>query len=99
MSSATQSWRADYLAGAVEAALLRGRLLNQAALVATGSATEADVRRLLEFWMVQRGMPVRPEHRVPANVRTELAGRVGATAVEGCGCDREPPSGQELSAV
>lgn len=97
MSSAMRHWRADYLAGVVDAALLRGRYVNQAALVATGSAKEADVRRMLQFWLVQRAMPVQPEHRLPAAVRAELGAR-NADAVEACGCDREPPSDQ-LSAV
>lgn len=98
MDSATRHWEVDYLARAVNTVLLRGRYVNQAALIATGSATEEDVRRMLQFWLVQRAMPVQLEHRLPATVRAELNARSAVTS-ETCGCDREPPSDQELRAV
>jgi hypothetical protein len=99
VSCATCDWRADYLARAVEAALLRGRCLNQAVLVAvTNPSAEDDVRRLLMFWLIQRTMRPQPEHRLSAAQRAELE-LAGLTVDEACGCDQEPPAGQELTAV
>jgi hypothetical protein len=99
MSSSKCDWRTDYLARAVNSALLRGRCGNQAALVASGSATEADVRRWLMFWLVQRTMTPQPEHRLPAGYRNALEVRTPTQAAEACTCDHEPPPGQELSAA
>jgi hypothetical protein len=98
MTSSTSEWHSDFLARAVNSALLRGRCVNQCALVATGAATEADVRRMLMFWLVQRTMITQPDHRLPSAQRAALE-RQDETATDACTCDREPPSDQELSAV
>jgi hypothetical protein len=99
MSSSKCDWRTDYLTRAVNSALLRGRYGNQAALVASGSATEVDVRRWLLFWLVQRTMGAQPDHRLPADYRSALEARPMTRATEACTCDGEPPSGQELTAA
>jgi hypothetical protein len=98
MSSSTCDWRTDYLARAVNSALLRGRCSNQAALVASESATEIDVRRWLLYWLVQRTMTTQPEHRLPAEHRDVLEARDTTRAAGACICD-EPPSDRKLSAA
>lgn len=100
MSSTTHDWRSDYLARAVESALLRGRCSNQSALVAAAgpAADELDVRRMLMFWMIQRTMSSQPADRFPAALRAELAMQ-RLTVTEACECGQEPPADQELTAV